>query len=84
MFYALLSSSPARAGVVIVVGGLLLAGAYYGISRMAYQLGWDAALDRVAQQNSVAADAARKVKDTVSHCYDEGGEWDASTGSCNY
>jgi hypothetical protein len=45
--------------------------------------GRDAALAAVKAQNGVAAAAAAKVQATTDACFDKGGSWDVSTGTCS-
>ncbi len=45
-------------------------------------IGWNKAIEAVSKQNAIAAKAALKVQLTVEQCFDDGGDWDISTGEC--
>lgn len=49
-----------------------------------YREGVEDTLITVREQNDNAAREAGKVKASVDSCFDSGGAWNVSTGTCNY
>jgi hypothetical protein len=79
---ALLASPVLR--YLIIFGGIAAAilAAWVWADTRAYRRGAEAVRSAVEAQDVKAAVAAKKAKDTVDACFDEGYEWDATTGRC--
>lgn len=61
----------------------VVAKAYYSWKDHQQKIGWDNALAAVAAQNAVAKKAATDVRNKVDGCFNSGGSWNVSTGSCD-
>jgi hypothetical protein len=70
------------AGVVII--GVITWGwiAFDNFKEDQQRIGWDGAIAAVSKQNAIAAKAAVKVQLSVDQCFDRGGDWDVTTGTC--
>lgn len=71
--------------VVLVVALITTAFIWYSVRvNEAYRRGWDDAIAEVRKVDNQVADAASKARVTVDQCFDLGGNWDVSKGSCTF
>jgi uncharacterized membrane protein YdbT with pleckstrin-like domain len=65
--------------VVVVI---VAAAVWQGYS-LVWRRGWNSAMTTISKVNEAAALIARETQTTVDGCWDNGGEWNVSTGSCD-
>ena len=67
------------------IGGfaaLAILSAVWWYGHRQYNAGWTDALSTVSAQNETARKAAKDAQSDVDACYDNGGSWDVTNGSC--
>lgn len=69
--------------IVAIVVFSMAATAFYAYRESIWREGRDAALNAVAKQNEVAREAAKGVRTNIDQCFENGGDWNVATATCD-